>query len=169
MYVYIIHTTHKYHQQHFNMNPIYISEQRCMDALGPLTTIPSASVEETKVKSPLVGENCMADSDYSTSFTHNHTPPPIAHLHTIATFNDSYRSALGLLLAQNSHGGSRKFRKNTSDTSNPGAERNGESRAPPSARNEHRHQQQTYKAQRRTAPPRDPFAKLELHMTHSSP
>lgn len=44
-----------------------------MDALGPLTTVPSASVEETKVKSPLVGENCMADSDNSSGFTYNRT------------------------------------------------------------------------------------------------
>jgi len=64
------------------MNPIYISDQRCMDDLGPLSTVPSASVEETKVKSPLVGENCMADSDYSTSFTHkSHTAADRAPSH----------------------------------------------------------------------------------------
>jgi len=96
----------------------------------------------------------------------NHTPPPIAHLHTIATFNDSYRSAFGLLLAQNSHGGSRKFWKKHKRhvKSWSRAERvvtrsaQRQKWAPtPTTNIKHR--------DGRTAAPRDPFAKLELHDT----
>lgn len=41
------------------------------ECFGPF--VPSASVDETNVKSPLVGENCMIDSDQSSDFNQNHT------------------------------------------------------------------------------------------------
>lgn len=97
-----------------------------MDALGPLTSVPSASVEETKVKSPFVGENCMADSDYSSGFAHN-----LTHRRRTRTFTPLPRLTIPTDQLSDGTAGSKQswrkqeVQKNTDDTSNPGAERNG--------------------------------------------
>ncbi len=138
----------------------YIREET-YGCFGPLTTVPSASVEETKVKSPLVGENCMADSDNSSGFTHNHT-----HCRRSHTFTPLPRLTIPTDQLSDGTAGSKQswrkqeVQKNTDDTSNPGAERNGEGRAPPSARTEH--WQHTFNVPRQTTP--WPFWRKGLHV-----
>lgn len=66
----------------------------------------------------------------------SHTPPPIGHLHTIATFNDSYRSVFGQdcwlkTVMEGEAGSAEKNRRHVKSWSGE----KGEARAPPSAWN----------------------------------
>lgn len=113
----------------------YMVDKICLNVFGPF--VPSASVDETKVKSPLVGENCMIDSDQSSDFNQNHT-----HHRRSDTFTPLPRLAIPPDLfsfrtagSKQSWGRKQEVQKKTDDTSNPGAEGKGQARAPPSAWN----------------------------------